>query len=142
MAHTVYIRGIPGNAQVTEVRVHVTAGLNTDVPFRIPIGGTAICTAVQVDPANDTFQGQTYKWFNLTFPDGRTGWVRDDLLDLQGDFSALGYGNYENRTYAFSAGAPAPAARAQPATQPTVTVSLTPAPARPAQLTVTVYTNQ
>ena len=152
MAHTVYIRGIPGNAQVTEVRVHVTPGLNTDVPFRIPIGGTAICTAVQVDPANDTFQGQTYKWFNLTFPDGRTGWVRDDLLDLQGDCSAFGYGNYDSRTFAFSAlsvvatvSSPSPAqpvVNAPPtpaAPAVTVTVSVTtPAPTTPTSCVATV----
>jgi murein DD-endopeptidase MepM/ murein hydrolase activator NlpD len=135
MAHTVYIRGIPGNTQVTEVRVHTTPGLNTEVPFKVAIGGTATCTAVQVDPANDSFQGQTYKWFDLTFPDGRTGWVRDDLLDLEGDCSAFGYGNYATRTFAFSAlvANAAPAAEAQPAatapsatqTAPAVTVTVT-----------------
>jgi Bacterial SH3 domain/Peptidase family M23 len=128
MAHTVFIRGIPGNAQVVEVRVHVTPGLNTDVPFRVPIGGTATCTAVQADPANDAFQGQTYKWLNLTFPDGRTGWVRDDLLDIQGDCTPFGYGNYADRTFAFSA----LTAVVTPQTPPVATT----VPAAPAPATV------
>ncbi len=103
MAYTIYIRGIPENPQVKEVRVHTTPGLNTDVPFKAPLNATATCTDVQSDPGNNSFNGQVYKWFNLTFGDGRTGWVRDDLLDLQGDCSGFGYGNYDTRTYAFSA---------------------------------------
>lgn len=138
MAHTVYIRGIPGNTQVTEVRVHVTPGLSTDVPFRVAVGGKAICTAVQVDPANDKFQGQTYKWFNLTFPDGRTGWVRDDLLDLEGDCSAFGYGNYTTRIFAFSA-LVIPAALATTTSQPAATTpSSSPAPAAAPSVSVNV----
>ena len=153
MAHTVYIRGIPGNAQVTEVRVHVTPGLNTDVPFRVPIGGTATCTAVQVDPANDAFQGQIYKWFNLTFPDGRMGWVRDDLLDIQGDCTPFGYGNYDARTYAFTAltvtvtpSSPAPAQTAPatpdttPAAPPAAPVTAPAQPASTVNVTISVTT--
>src|SRR5256885_16971558 len=105
MPATVYIRGVPN---VPDVRVHVSPGLNPDVPFRIPVGTTSTCDDVKPDPAKDSYQGQTYKWFHLTFPDGRQGWVRDDLLDLQGDFKSLGYSSYDNRTYAFSAGVPAP----------------------------------
>jgi hypothetical protein len=155
MAHTIYIRGIPGNTQVKDVRVHVTPGLNTDAPFRIAVGATATCTDVKPDPANDNFQGQVYKWFNLTFGDGRTGWVRDDLLDLEGDLTQFGYGTYAARTFAFSAGTPAPKPAAQPAAQatapaspaapaasaaPAVTVNVAPtAPAQPA-VTVSVGT--
>src|SRR2546430_14013874 len=103
MAYTIFIRGIPENPQVIEVRVHIAPGVNTAAPFRIPVGATITsCSEVKPDPANDAFNGQVYKWFNLTFSDGRTGWVRDDLLDLQGDCSAFGYGSYASRTFAFS----------------------------------------
>src|SRR5205823_14990001 len=132
MAYTIYVRGIPENPQVKEVRVHTAPGLNTDVPFKAPLNATATCTDVQPDPGNDSFNGQVYKWFNLTFGDGRTGWVRSDLLDLQGDCSSFGYGNYDTRTYAFSAvpiAVPTPVAVPAPAVaSPTATVSAQPAP--------------
>ncbi len=116
MAYTVYIRGIPENKQITEVRVHVTPGLNTPVPFRVPVGQQATCTEIKADPGGDNFQGQVYKWFNLTFSDGRQGWIRNDLLDVIGDWTGMGYGKYDNRTFAFSASAPAPAQPAQSVT--------------------------
>jgi murein DD-endopeptidase MepM/ murein hydrolase activator NlpD len=155
MAYTVFIRGIPENKQVKDVRVHVAPGVNTEVPFRIPIGAKAICSAIKPDPDNSGFQGQVYRWFQLKFSDGREGWVRDDLLDLQGDCSPFGYGNYPSRVFAFTAGTsiaqsehsasvmvtvtPAlPAQPGQPGT-PSVTVTVTPIqPTQPSQPTLPI----
>src|SRR5687768_14522078 len=105
MAYTVFIRGIPENRQVKDVRVHVAPGVNTAAPFRIAVGSKATCAEIRPDPDNSGFQGQVYRWFNLKFGDGREGWVRDDLLDLQGDCSPFGYGTYPSRVFAFTAGA-------------------------------------
>ena len=34
----------------------------------------------------------THQWLKLEFDGGASGWVRDDLVDIQGDCSLLGYG--------------------------------------------------
>ncbi len=137
MAYTVYVRGIPENKLIKAVNVRSAPGINNStVLFQMAIDSTATCTEVKADPTGDRFQGQVYKWFNLTFSDGRTGWVRDDLLDIQGDCSPFGYGNYSARTFAFTAGAP-------PAAQPATTVTVTQQPATPAQpATTTVRITQ
>ncbi|MCC7451207.1 MAG: peptidoglycan DD-metalloendopeptidase family protein [Anaerolineae bacterium] len=135
MAYTVYIRGIPENKLIKAVNVRSAPGIsNSTVLFQTPIDATATCTEVKADPVGDRFQGQVYKWFHLTFSDGRTGWVRDDLLDLQGDCSPFGYGSYDARTFAFTAGAAL-------ATKKTATVTVTQVPAtasQPAATTVTI----
>jgi len=135
MAYTVYIRGIPENKMIKAVNVRSAPGINNStILFQSPVDSTATCTEVKADPAGDRFQGQVYKWFNLTFSDGRAGWVRDDLLDLQGDCSPFGYGNYDARTYAFTAGG-----ALTPKKTATVTVTQVPATAsQPAATTVTV----
>jgi Peptidase family M23/Bacterial SH3 domain len=129
MTYFIFIRGIPENQQVKDVRVHVAPGVNTEAPFRVVLDTQATCIEVRPDPDNGAFQGQTYRWFHLKFNDGRDGWVRDDLLDLQGDCSAFGYGNYSARMFAFTAGT---AVILTP--QPPVTVPTTPtAPVQPTQ---------
>jgi hypothetical protein len=45
--------------------------------------------------------GKTYQWFELEFPDRRSGWVRDDLIDVMGDGEDFGYGSVARRTLAF-----------------------------------------
>src|SRR4051812_47893166 len=123
MAHTVYIRGIPENPSITEVNVRTAPG--ADLAFKAPLNATAEATEVQVDPQSNNYNGQVYRWFHLKFPDSRSGWVRDDLIDLQGDCTPLGYGTYENRIMAF-------AAYAQMQTPaPVVTVNIAPAEAAP-----------
>jgi murein DD-endopeptidase MepM/ murein hydrolase activator NlpD len=131
MAYVVFIRGIPENKQVKDVRVHSAPGVNTDAPFRIKVGAEATCREIKPDPDSSAYQGQIYRWFHLTFGDGRDGWVRDDLLDLQGDCSPFGYGTYASRTYAFTAGSSIVLAT------PGVMVTVTPTqPSQPAQPTM------
>jgi murein DD-endopeptidase MepM/ murein hydrolase activator NlpD len=103
MAHTVYIRGIPENKNIKNVAVREAPGVNQKERFRADIGLKATCSEVKSDLGNDGFNGQVYKWFFLTFEDGRNGWVRDDLLELEGDLTAIGYAVYTTRTYAFTA---------------------------------------
>jgi murein DD-endopeptidase MepM/ murein hydrolase activator NlpD len=103
MAHTVYIRGIPENKNIKNVAVREAPGLTQKERFRADIGLKATCSEVKPDLGNDGFNGQVYKWFFLTFEDGRNGWVRDDLLEVEGDLTAVGYAVYTTRTYAFTA---------------------------------------
>jgi hypothetical protein len=111
MAHTIFVRGIPDNPNVVDVRVRVAPGLNSEVRFRAPVNATAICDQIVPDPQNMAFQGQTYRWFHLAFPDQREGWVRDDFLDIQGDLTEYGYGDYPRRTFAFVAAMNVPLAQ-------------------------------
>ncbi len=128
MAHSVFIRGVPSMPTVNVRDQPTTSGA---LVFTMPINAQAICTEVKSDAKNANFQGQIYLWLFLTFSDGRKGWVRNDLLDLQGDCSAFGYGTYTARTYAFTAVYHAPAVT--PATPATPVTPVTPAtPATPA----------
>lgn len=111
MAHTIFIRGIPDNPNVVDVRVRVAPGLNSEVRFRSPINSTATCDQIVPDPQGMAFQGQTYRWFHLVFSDNREGWVRDDFLDIQGDLTEFGYGDYPRRTFAFVAAMNVPLAQ-------------------------------
>jgi hypothetical protein len=144
MAHTIYIRGIPENKQIVDVRVRQSPGTNTETLFRAAVGLTATCDKIENDPVSEQFNGQVYRWFHLVFPDGRHGWVRDDLLDIEGDLTIFGLSNYVSRTFAFLALPSAKAATITPASTPSVTVSVTtpsadsPAPAAATTVNVTV----
>ena len=45
---------------------------------------------MQPDQDNNALNGKVYQWFRLQFPNGATGWVRDDLVSLEGD-GTFGY---------------------------------------------------
>jgi hypothetical protein len=138
MAHTVFIRGIP---QLPDVAARNTPGLQgTTVLFRPAKETQAQCTETKPDPNGDNFNGQVYKWLHLTFADGRSGWVRDDLLDLQGDCTAFGYGVYDVRTWAFTAPVTA-STTTSPATTPAAT-SATPTTPTPPVATPAATTPQ
>jgi murein DD-endopeptidase MepM/ murein hydrolase activator NlpD len=131
MAHTVFIRGIPERPEIVDVRVRDQPGLNSNTKFRALLNATAQVSEIRLDPANDKFQGQTYRWFFLTFADGRNGWVRDDLLDVQGNLTAFGYPIVPLRGFAFSVAKnlPPPTSGTVPLSPPPVVVS--PPPAAP-----------
>ncbi|MBX3081163.1 MAG: M23 family metallopeptidase [Anaerolineae bacterium] len=133
MAHTVFIRGIPDNPSIVDVRVWMTPGMDSSVRFRAKVNTTAITDQIAPDDRGTAFMGQVYRWFHLLFPDGRDGWVRDDLLDIQGDFTPFGYGNYARRTFAFVAAQSVPLASIKtptpiPAGTPVIAPDNTPAP--------------
>jgi len=93
------IRGLPNTP---EVNVRASSGTKHQLAFKIQVG-TAGCVVTEVRPDDEQkhLNGKIYQWFKLTFPDGRTGWVRDDLLDIEGDGSAFGYGVLAAKRYAF-----------------------------------------
>lgn len=84
--------GIPHIPSITEVNVRSGPGTNQQLIFRVPVG-TADLTVMEVadDAERRGLNGKTYTWFRLTFPDGRFGWIRDDLVDLNGDGRRFGY---------------------------------------------------
>ena len=96
----VIIRGIPDHP---EVNVRAGPGIGYDLAFKLPLETRADIVDALPDVNDNHFQGKIYQWLKLRLPDGREGWVRDDLLDLApGDHSAAGYEVLSVRTYAFS----------------------------------------
>ena len=50
---------------------------------------------------NDSDRSRIYQWFKLQFPNGQTGWLREHVLTIEGDFSVWGYGVIGKATYAY-----------------------------------------
>lgn len=99
-------------------------GTSHPVLFEIPAGTTNL-TVVQAKPdeGGQNINGKVYHWLELTLPDGRRGWVRDDLVQIIGDCSSVGYGMVWVQSYAFplpfSQPIPVPASTAPTTPQPT-----------------------
>jgi hypothetical protein len=102
MDFTATIRGIPRNPNITEINVRRGPGVQNGVVLRAPVGQTTEVLDVQPDEDGNDFQGRVFNWFKLRFPDGRVGWARDDLIDVQGDGSAFGFGDVPRQVIAFS----------------------------------------
>lgn len=97
------IRGIPEMPSVREVNVRAGAQINEPLLFKMPVGLDDLPVIdVQADAANLAYNGQIYQWFKLRFPDGRDGWIRDDLLEIADDCSAFGYSHLSQYTFAFA----------------------------------------
>lgn len=140
------IRGIRENPAVVEVNVRSGPNTTYVLMFKVPVGmANLLVLEVRVDDKNTALQGKTYQWFRLRFPDGRDGWVRDDLIDVVGDGSPFGYPVVAQPVIGFSLArsggvssapavpAPAPApANPTPAPVPAVPAPLPSPPAAPA----------
>jgi len=103
-----FIAHITGNPQfptvrMVNVRARPIAGSNAAVLFQALIGTRALpILDVQPDLTNAQSGGKLYFWFLVRFPSGVDGWVRDDLLTLEGDGRRFGYPDLSTPTYAFS----------------------------------------
>ena len=79
------IRGLPNIPSITEVNVRPNAGTNQDVSFKVPVGMSGqLIQDVQPDVEGKNLEGKIYQWFQIEFDGGAVGWVRDDLLEVQG----------------------------------------------------------
>jgi hypothetical protein len=96
------IIGIPNMPNVTEVNVRPTPGTNRAVAFKVPVGmsGQRI-QEVQPDVEGKNLNGKIYQWFKLLFDGGAVGWVRDDLIEVQGDLTSFGYPDLSVATVPF-----------------------------------------
>lgn len=97
------IRGIPEIPAITEVNVRSGTSTSHDLIFKVPVGmsGQRILE-VDVDAEKKHREGKTYQWFKLLFDGGAVGWVRDDLVEIQGDCGAFGYPHLPELTWAFA----------------------------------------
>lgn len=124
-----YIRGLPETPSVIEINIRSGPNSSYTLLFKSPVG-TANLPVMDVKPDDKgaNFQGKVYNWLLLQFPNGQSGWARDDLLEVSGDGSRFGYGIVFVRTFAFALqrqavnpGVPSPA----------VTLPSSPAPVTP-----------
>ncbi len=98
----IIIRGLPHIPAITEVNARSGPGTNFDIVAKLAIGlEFSQVKEITQDNESKGFNDKTYLWFCLPLHDGRQAWVRDDLLDLFGDCTPLGYGIYKERTFAF-----------------------------------------
>jgi hypothetical protein len=81
------------------INVRSGPGRHTDVIGELPVdSGDLDILDVRPDELGTASSNKIYQWFNLKLPDGTTGWVRDDLLDIVGDCGPQGYGFVERPT--------------------------------------------
>ncbi len=96
------IRGIADNPTVIEINVRSGPSTTFDMILKAPVGLTNLTVlAASADSEGKDFQGKVYQWLHVSFPDGQTGWVRDDLIEIEGDGTRFGYGTVYARTFAF-----------------------------------------
>jgi hypothetical protein len=97
-----YIRGLPETPSVTVINIRTGPNKNYPILIKAPVGMSNLPVIdVKSDEQGENFQGKVYTWLKIQFPDGQSGWGRDDLLDLFGDGTAFGYGQVPVQTFAF-----------------------------------------
>jgi hypothetical protein len=84
--------GIPDIPSIVEVNVRIAPGTNQRLIFKVPLNVQAPVVAVAPDLEAKGLNNKVYQWLKLNFPDGRIGWVRDDLITIEGDGTRFGYG--------------------------------------------------
>ncbi|GAB5491174.1 MAG: hypothetical protein Phog2KO_13890 [Phototrophicaceae bacterium] len=85
------IIGIPHIPSITQVNVRPDASTNGNVVFKVDVGlSDIIVINVKEDSEKREQNGKIYQWFHAQFPQG-TGWVRDDLIEIWGDGTTVGY---------------------------------------------------
>src|SRR5687767_14855100 len=83
--------GIPHIPSIVEINVR--SGPSTEVPlaFKVPVGTANLpIIEVQEDVEKRNLEGKIYQWFRILFPMGE-GWARDDLIEIVGDGTTVGY---------------------------------------------------
>ncbi len=96
------ILGIPSIPSIVEVNIRAAPGTNQPLTFKVPLHIKASVAEVALDVEGRGLYNKTYQWLKLEFPDGRSGWVRDDLITIEGDGSRFGYGFIARPLLAFA----------------------------------------
>lgn len=86
------VLGIPGHPTITEVNVRAENSITSEKKFSTPIGfGNLKITRVKADREGTQTEGKLHYWFHVDFGGGTTGWMRDDLIQIEGDCAKFGY---------------------------------------------------
>ncbi len=96
------ILGIPSIPSIVEVNVRAAPGTNQPMTFKVPLRIRASVVDVAPDVEGRGLSNKVYHWLKLDFSDGRSGWVRDDLITVEGDGSRFGYGFISRPLLAFA----------------------------------------
>lgn len=98
-----YIRGIKDIPTVVEINIRSGPNTAYDLVFKARVGVADLPVLdVRPDDKGANLQGKIYQWFLLKFPDGKTGWARDDLIEISGDGTTFGYSLLTTRAHAFA----------------------------------------
>ena len=85
------IVGIPHIPAITEVNIRTGPSTDVDIKFKSPVGTSNLMVIeVQEDSQKRDLEGKVYQWFRVNFPQG-DGWIRDDLIEVSGDGTTVGY---------------------------------------------------
>ncbi|MGF1504040.1 MAG: SH3 domain-containing protein [Anaerolineae bacterium] len=91
MSCTARIKGIP---QMPTVNARGGPALSYPIVYQASVWTANLPVLdVQVDEQGLALDGKVYRWLKVVFPNNTEGWVRDDLIEIAGDCSALGYKN-------------------------------------------------
>jgi len=93
------IAGIPS---LPFVNVRSGPGTSFEKLFEAPKGGSLRVIDAEPDKNSSSQNGKIFQWLHLSFPDGETGWVRDDLVTVSGNCVAHGFGTLSQPTLAFN----------------------------------------
>lgn len=122
--------GIPAIPSITQINARPDAGTNQDLVFKVDVGATDILIIdVKEDVEGKNLDGKVYQWFRVQFTQG-VAWVRDDLVEVWGDGTTIGYPVVNTPTLAHGltrqVGTIAPGAETQAAPSASSEVSATP----------------
>ena len=102
MDATATILGIPNNPTIIEVNIRTSPTINSEKKFTAPVGmGMLKIKRVRADKENSATNGKVHYWIKIEFPGGADGWVRDDLIQIEGDCAKYGYTDGLAKTRAF-----------------------------------------
>jgi murein DD-endopeptidase MepM/ murein hydrolase activator NlpD len=94
--------GLPQFPWIKEVNVRSGPGTNKDLLFKVAVGTKNVkVLEVKVDDEERNQGGKVFQWFRLDLPQG-DGWIRDDLITVQGDGTEFGYMNLNKPVIAFN----------------------------------------
>ncbi len=89
LAHIIGIREVP---TIREVNVRAAPTITAALVTRLPVGTRGLrVVEVREDSLAAKLTGKVYQWFRLALPNGGEGWVRDDLIEVEGDGTSFGY---------------------------------------------------
>jgi hypothetical protein len=102
MEATATILGIPNLPTITEVNIRANRTVNSEKKFSAPVGmGMLKIIKVRPDKDGSATNGKLHHWIKVEFPGGADGWVRDDLVQIEGDCAKFGYSDGLVKTRAF-----------------------------------------
>jgi hypothetical protein len=124
------IVGMRNAPTIREVNVRAAPSIAGALIVRLPVGTQNLTVLeVRLDAANAALNGKVYNWLKLRLPDGREGFVRDDLIEIVGDGTSFGYPTILVPTIAFALTRQLPTST--PATPPAAPATPPAAPATP-----------